>query len=360
MAAGLDVNVARGGGTAAMASRPALALARAARAEEVDRWLASLLGVEVDVALVAVGSHGRAELTPGGDLDLVLVHRGRPDIAALADRIWYPIWDSGLHLDHSVRTVKEARRVAKEDLKAALGLIDARHVAGDPDLTRELREIALADWRANAQRRLPELATMTRERWRTYGELAFLLEGDLKEARGGLRDVQAMRAVAAAWVAPGPTQPVLDAHRFLLDVRHALHDTTGRAGDRLVLQEQAAVAKAVGLLDAHVLLRSTAEAARTITYAADYLWRRVDRHWAKRGRSERRPLADGVVEQDDEVMLARDAEVKKDPVLPLRAAAPPRRRGCRWPSQPSSGWPPNRRRCRCPGRPRLETHWSAC
>ena len=87
------------------------------------------------VALVAVGSLGRRELPPHGDLDLVLVHDGRPDVAALADELWYPVWDTGLRLDHSVRTVDEAVAVASEDLKAALGLLDARHVAGDAELT---------------------------------------------------------------------------------------------------------------------------------------------------------------------------------------------------------------------------------
>ncbi|MDN3356616.1 [protein-PII] uridylyltransferase [Actinomadura sp. DC4] len=302
-------------------ARTRLRTAREERADDLDRRLARLLGAEPDVALLAVGSHGRRELTPGGDLDLVLVHRARPDVAALADRVWYPIWDSGLRLDHSVRTPEEGRAVAREDLKAALGLISARHVAGDPDLTRELREAVLADWRADSRRRLPELREMTRRRWADDGELAFLLEPDLKDARGGLRDVHAIQAVAAAWVAPAATDRVKEAYGLLLDVRHALHETTGRAADRLVLQEQEAVAEALGLLDAEVLLRSVVEAARTITFAADHLWRTVDRFCSPPGRPVRRPLADGVVEHDSEVVLALGANAAKDPSLVLRAAA---------------------------------------
>lgn len=296
-------------------------MARARRAAELDRELAALLGAEAGVALVAVGSHGRAELTPGGDLDLILLHRGRPDIVALADRVWYPIWDSGTRLDHSVRTLEEGRAVAREDLKAALGLIYARHVAGEPELTGRLRERVLADWRQGARRRLPELRELTRERWATHGELAFLLEPDLKAARGGLRDVHAMHAVAAAWVSPGPPDRVRAAYELLLDVRHALHATTGRAADRLMLQDQDAVAAALGLLDADALLRETAEAARTVTYAADRLWRDVARFVSPRGRAVRRPLADGVVEHDGEAVLALDADVRGDPTLVLRAAA---------------------------------------
>lgn len=297
--------------------------ARAARADELDRWLAGLLGAEPGMALIAVGSHARRELTPGGDLDLVLLHTGRPDVAAVADRLWYPVWDSGLRLDHSVRTVTEARKVARQDMKAALGLLSARRIAGDHLLVDELRAAVLTDWRADARKRLAELAAMTRDRWAAHGELAFLLEGDLKEAHGGMRDVHVMSAVAASWVAPAPSPRVRAAYDFLLDVRHVLHETTKRSADRLFLQEQDAVAQSLGLLDANVLLRLVAESARTITYAADHLWRQVDRFCAKpagRVRVERSPLADGVVEHDGEAVLARDADLT-DPALVLRYAA---------------------------------------
>jgi len=302
-------------------ARAAFAAARAARAGELDRWLTELLGAEPDVALIAVGSHGRRELTPGGDLDLVLVHCGRADIGEVADRVWYPVWDSGTRLDHSVRTVQEARSVAQTDLKAMLGLLSARRVAGDPALVDELRAAVLADWRTEAGHRLADLAELTRARWDRQGELAFLLEPDLKDARGGLRDVHVMQAVAASWVASAPDEQVRDAYELLLDARHALHVTIGRAADRLLLQEQDAVARKLGLLDADVLLRTVAEAARKITFAADQLWRQVDRFYAPRQRAERRPLADGVVEQDGEVVLAREADGARDPTLVLRAAA---------------------------------------
>ncbi|TDD73416.1 [protein-PII] uridylyltransferase, partial [Actinomadura darangshiensis] len=259
-------------------ARAALAAARAARTATLDHWLGSLLASAPEgVALAAVGSHARRELTPGGDLDLVLLHRGLAGVAAIADRVWYPVWDSGLRLDHSVRTVGQARTVARGDMKAALGLLSARRIAGDHTLVDELRAGVLADWRSDAPVRLAELSAMCRERWDAQGELAFLQEPDLKEARGGLRDVHVMHAVAASWVASAPDARVRSAHDLLLDIRHALHEVTGRSSDRLVLQEKQAVAQTLGLLDADVLQRSIAEAARTITYAASHLWRRVDR-----------------------------------------------------------------------------------
>src|SRR6201992_21117 len=175
---------------------------RARRTTETDRWLAGLLGAEPGVALVAVGGYGRRELLPGSDLDVLLLHAGRDGIAGIADRIWYPVWDSGARLDHAVRTVPPARRAGRPHIKVALGLLNSRHVAGDPSLTMQLREGALEDWRAAARTRLAELRELHNERTRLFGELAFLLEPDLKEARGGLRDAHAIQAIGAARVAP--------------------------------------------------------------------------------------------------------------------------------------------------------------
>jgi [protein-PII] uridylyltransferase len=289
------------------------------------------------VALVAVGGYGRRELLPGSDLDVLLLHSGRPGIAALADRVWYPIWDSGTRLDHAVRRPAEAREVARQDVRVALGLLHARHVAGDPGLTSDLRTGVLADWRSGARTRLAELQVLHEERAARSGELAFLLEPDLKEARGGLRDAESIYAVAAAWVAPGPGPRARAAQEAILDARHALHEVTGRASDRLVLQEQDEVARVLGLADADALLCHLAGAGRTIAYSLDQSLRQAQRSRGTGGRGvggagrqrggrarsgpQRRPLADGLVEQDREVVLARSAEPTADPVLVLRAAA---------------------------------------
>ncbi|WP_406399336.1 [protein-PII] uridylyltransferase [Streptomyces sp. NBC_00879] len=318
---------------------------RAALATLTDEWLSALFTTackEAKVrgaALVAVGGYGRGELSPRSDLDLLLLHDGSAEagaLAALADRIWYPVWDLGLALDHSVRTPAEARKTAGEDLKVQLGLLDARPVAGDLGLVAGLRTAVLADWRNQAPKRLPQLDELCRERAERQGELQFLLEPDLKEARGGLRDATALRAVAASWLADAPREGLAEARRTLLDARDALHLTTGRATDRLALQEQDQVAAELGLLDADALLRQVYEAARTVSYATDVTWREVNRVLRSRavrprlramlggGRGqqpERTPLAEGVVEQDGEVVLARTAKPERDPVLPLRAAA---------------------------------------
>ncbi|WP_103534991.1 [protein-PII] uridylyltransferase [Streptomyces sp. SM11] len=321
---------------------------RAALARLTDDWLTGLFTAAATragvrgAALVAVGGYGRGELSPRSDLDLLLLHDGSAAaaaLAALADAVWYPVWDLGLALDHSVRTPGEARKTAGEDLKVQLGLLDARPVAGDLGLVASLRTAILADWRNQAPKHLPALHELCQERAERMGELQFLLEPDLKEARGGLRDATALRAVAASWVADAPREGLAEARGVLLDARDALHLTTGRATDRLALQEQDQVAQALGLLDADALLRKVYEAARTVSYATDVTWREVNRvlrarsvrprlramlsggRASARSAPERTPLADGVVDADGEVVLARAARPERDPVLTLRAAA---------------------------------------
>src|SRR5215207_11747021 len=321
-------------------------LTRAERMQAVDSWLGGLLADAISgtpppkprrggppprtgtdgIALVAVGSLGRRELPPHGDLDLVLVHDDRPEIAAVADALWYPVWDAGLRLDHSVRSIAEAVSVASTDVKAGLGLLDARLVAGDADLAARLRTATLASWRQAASKLLPQLRDLRRERARQLGELAFLLEPDLKEAYGGLREGQVLRAVAAAQLGDEPGGELEDAYAFLLDVRDELRRRTGRPSDVLVRQEQRPVAVALGLTDEDALLREVSLAGRRLAFVVDETWRRVEASLVRRPRGRyrrvrREPLAEGVVRQGDEVVLAQGARPAADPGLLLRAAA---------------------------------------
>lgn len=310
---------------------------RAALVADAGAWLQALLGEPgPGVALVAVGALGRRELVPGSDLDLLLLHDPRrTDAAKIAAGLWYAIWDAGVALDHSVRTPQQVRDIAGADLKAALGLLDLRHVGGDPLLAAAVREDVYAAWRSGARRRLPEVVAAARERAARAGELAFLLEPDLKEARGGLRDALVPRQVAAAQVGDPPGESLGAASALLLDVRGALHSRAVAAGrrpsDRLFLQEQDAVALDLRRDDveptADALMAAVAGAARTISWALDATVRRVDA-WATptrrtgllRREARRRPLVDGLVAQGGEVVLARDADPAHDPALVLRAA----------------------------------------
>ncbi|MET8152400.1 [protein-PII] uridylyltransferase [Actinoplanes sp. NPDC049668] len=357
------------------------AAARAERATALDAWLATMFpGHLPGVSLIAVGGLGRRDCAPHSDLDLVLLHNGTAGIDRIASALWYPIWDARLGLDHSVRTLPEALSVAHDDVKVALGLLDARHVAGDAALSAELIAAASDQWRRTAVRLLPQLKELTAARWATHGELAFLLEGDLKEAAGGLRDLTILRGIGRAGVADTMRPAVRAANLRLLDTRDALHLAVGRRVDRLVAQERAAVAELLDVDDGDALLRRVSGDARTIAHALDDAWRAADRlrSGRRRGtpaRPSRRPVARDVVEQDGELVLARTAiGPVPDPTLSLRVAAaaatvrlPIARATCEWlaafcPPLPMP-WPPAARAALVSllgSGPGLLPTWEAC
>ncbi|WP_435771178.1 [protein-PII] uridylyltransferase [Nocardioides sp. SYSU DS0651] len=306
---------------------------RAARTEQADARCARAYddvgGPDAGVALVAVGGYGRGDLAPCSDLDLVLVGDESVEPALFADlgsRIWYPLWDSGVKLDHSVRTLPEMLAAADADVRVASGLLDVRHVAGDPGLTLRLRTTVLAEWRRKARERLPELRELVRSRHRAVGELAHLSVPDLKEAEGGLRDATILKSLTATWLVDVPAADLARCRTQLLDVRDVLHATTGRATDRVGPEHWAAIAAALDLPDEHRAQRHVRELGRRLTHLSRLAWRRTDDALrrtpaAKPRRPELEPLAPGVALAHGEVVLDRGARPSEDPVLLLRAAA---------------------------------------
>ncbi|MFP5255537.1 MAG: [protein-PII] uridylyltransferase [Acidimicrobiia bacterium] len=297
----------------------------------VDAWMAGLFDEAAGtshaagVALVAVGGYGRAELSLGSDIDVLLLHDGRRDIGALADRIWYPVWDEGVKLGHAVRTPKEALALAADDLDTATSLLQVRHLAGELALTEDLGAQALQQWQKRAKRWLGELASRVEARHAKAGEVAFLLEPDLKEGRGGLRDVHALGWAEAArsllW--EGDDSALRSAYDVLLSTRVELHRRTGRASDVLLLEEQDAVAEAMGMESADALMHEVASAARTIAWRSDDAWRRIEASlagpfgfWGRRDKA----LGPGIALRDGEVHLTVEADPTTDPGLLLRAA----------------------------------------
>ncbi|MBC8093529.1 MAG: [protein-PII] uridylyltransferase, partial [Pseudonocardia sp.] len=181
-----------------------------------DFWLstrAASIGLTDRVALVAVGALGRRELAPWSDLDLVLLHDGRKDVERLADGLWYPLWDAGIGLDHSVRTPGQAVQVAATDLRAAFGLLEMRHIAGDAALSDSVHAAVRQAWRAGIRSRFDELADAAQERWRKVGDVAHRIEPDLKNGHGGLRDIQLVDALAAAQLIDRPAVHRILRHR---------------------------------------------------------------------------------------------------------------------------------------------------
>ncbi|NMH98875.1 [protein-PII] uridylyltransferase [Pseudonocardia acidicola] len=309
---------------------------RVALADLHDFWLSSraaAIGLTDRAALIAVGALGRRELAPYSDLDLVLLHDGRKDIDRLAEQIWYPLWDAGIGLDHSVRTPGQAVQVAATDLRAAFGLLEARHIAGDPALSDKVRHAVRQAWRAGIRSRFDEIADGAADRWAKIGDVAHRVEPDLKNGHGGLRDIQLIDALAAAQLVDRPAGDVLQARALLLDVRTELHRLAGRARDVLRAQDADEVASVLDIGDRFELARAVSGAARAVAFAVEVGLRSARAALPRRGLAAlrrapvRRPLDSGVVEHGGEVVLARDASAPRDPALVLRVAATAARTG---------------------------------
>ncbi len=317
-------------------------------AAEADAWLSQLADkaakdAQRHLALLAVGGYGRQSLCPYSDLDVVLVHTGHRDIKAIADGIWYPVWDEGVQLDHSVRRPQEVLAAAAEDVRVALGLLDPRMVWGEPRVADPLLEKAKAAWRDKlGTKYLPLLEDQMGARRAAAGDVAFLLEPDLKESHGGLRDVSVLRAIAA-YAPELPDYADLgsldEATRVLTDIRVELHRMAGREHDKLLLQDQDQVAAALDFPDADDLMAAVSTAGRQIAWVCDDVWRRR-RLWdptpaPKRRLLNRRSVSDGLPPGDiplsdlgpdltdvgGELALTPEAPVSSDTSLPLRLAA---------------------------------------
>lgn len=294
---------------------------------EIDAWLQSVVagvGEVQGVALAAVGGYGRGDLSLGSDLDLLLIHNDSGHVAEVAERIWYPIWDTGMKLGHAVRTIDEAIDLATDDLDTATSLLDIRFIGGDERLVNDLAKRSRVLWHEQADKMLQLIAENTKERYAREGEVAFLLEPDLKLSRGGLRDVHALH-----WIDLADDDLVLDSehaglagpHDTLLSARVELHRLTGRHSNQLLLQDQDDVAAALGYGDADDLMAEVASAARTVAWITDAVLHRMhQRANRRRWRSKVRDFGHGIQIIDETLHLLDDAPVSTDPVLPLRVA----------------------------------------
>ncbi|HEY9265248.1 MAG TPA: [protein-PII] uridylyltransferase [Mycobacterium sp.] len=306
-----------------------------------DFWLttkATEIGVTSTsgFAIVATGGLGRGEILPFSDLDLMLLHDNMPDdvVGEVAELLWYPLWDANIRLDHSVRTVPQALKVGGEDISAGLAMLEARHIAGDADLSSLLIGGARSQWRTGIASRFDELVEHTKARWQRSGEIAHRAEPDLKCGRGGLRDVQLLNALAIAQLADvypsrslaSPIETLGEAHLALLNVRTELHRVAGRGRELLLAQHADEIGALLRIGDRFDLARMLSDAARTVSYYVDAGIRTAANSLPRRGlaalrRPVRRPIDEGVIEFNGEVILARDARPERDPGLILRVAA---------------------------------------
>ena len=223
-------------------------------------------------ALIAIGGYGRAELNPHSDIDIMFLHesdmvvagKARPALGALVDGLLYTLWDLGIKVGHSVRSIEDCVRVANNDMQSKTSLIEARCIAGDRALFERLSRTVMAKCVMGfendyMQARLEDQAT----RRAKYGNSACMQEPNLKNGCGGLRDYQNLlwmsffkyrtRSLAELqeqeMISASERKQLDSAYGFLLRVRNGLHYLVNRPSDVLGRSLQPSVALDLGYHD---------------------------------------------------------------------------------------------------------------
>ncbi len=303
--------------------------------DQMDGWFDALArGLPPGWSIVATGGYANGLLCPGSDIDVVLIHpqrAGANEIRLIAEPLWYPMWNAGVKLSPAAHSVKSLLALASSDLVTATAILRLRHLAGSEAEVSEVGTIGLEQWRKKAPSWLTQLRDVTAERWSKTGDVASLLEPDLKDGHGGLRDYDSIRwalATDRSEISASLEAPIEDLAapaETLLATRCELHRVTGKSTNVLLLQDQDAVADAMGFADADVLMARVSEAARAIEWASERFWWRVERAARKsKGPATTRRVAavlqPGITVVDDEVEIDVDAAVV-DQSLVLRVAA---------------------------------------
>jgi len=218
------------------------------------------------IAVIAIGGYGRRELCPFSDIDLMILHhlKNKESVALLSENLFYPLWDLGLQVGHGTRTVKESLRMASSNFELQTAFLESRLVAGDAEILRELQEGLTKQLRSRGGKRfLQNILAENERRHKQYGQAAYLLEPDVKEGEGGLRDIHAMLwaskglfgsaslegLVQSGHLTDFDVETARQAQEFILQIRNHLHYATNRKTDRLFFEYQQEISRALGFKD---------------------------------------------------------------------------------------------------------------
>ncbi len=285
--------------------------------------LLSKVQVPSGCALAITGSLARGEMSLHSDIDVSLIipeEQGSDFDQGQLEQLWYPLWDGSFRVDHSVRTPSQCLALATEDPLVALSLLDVRTVAGDAAVVARTRESVLNRWRVDVARNLAAIVDVAISRWRRSGSVVAMTRPDIKNGRGGLRDIEMLRALSLGHVCDMPD--VEHQRALLLDVRTWLHEAARRRRDILDPEFAVDVAEHLGFVDRYELTAAVADAGRTIDDALNTaLGIARAAHSRNSPRSSlRTPLDVDVVDDRGVVTLARNPRLS-DPALVLRVAA---------------------------------------
>ncbi len=218
------------------------------------------------LTIIAVGGYGRAEMSPRSDLDIAFITGGKRSewCGKAVEAILYLLWDLGLKVGQSSRTVSETIEMAKADLTIRTALLEGRYVWGDKALYAEVSRRFWAEVAAGTARQfVTEKLEERNRRHRRMGDSRYVVEPNVKDGKGGLRDLQtlywigkfihrvrgAAELVDKGLFTPAEYRSFRKAESFLLAVRAHLHTITGRAEDRLTFDLQRQVASAMNFAD---------------------------------------------------------------------------------------------------------------
>lgn len=223
--------------------------------------------IKTPIALFALGGYGRAELNLYSDLDLLFLYEGKNSqpIEMISQKMLYPLWDAKLEVGYSTRTLSDCARVMKEDVRATSAMLDARFLAGDRELGERFQQFLEKQMSSKKafQYFIREKTTENEERLKRFGASVYMVEPNLKESEGGLRDWHTLRYftllalktedpyewVRRAFITNEELEMLNRAVDFLLLVREWLHRRVGKSQDKLFFEHQEAIAKALGYQD---------------------------------------------------------------------------------------------------------------
>lgn len=218
-------------------------------------------------AVVAVGGYGRGELNPFSDIDIMFLYKNdaREAVETVSMAVLYLLWDLKYNIGHSIRTVDDCVKVGSADFTVRTALLEARLITGSEPLYNEFQttfsnKVVGRDVKSYIEDRLANI----RDRYKQYGSSIYLVEPNVKEGKGGLRDIHSLKWVVIAkyriyslaefhkqgYVSKRGYNELVDAQDFLLKVRNELHFHAGKAADVLTVEEQLRMSKFSGYTDA--------------------------------------------------------------------------------------------------------------
>ncbi len=299
------------------------------------------------MALIALGGYGRKELFPYSDIDLLLLYdKAREEhLDKVAEAVFYPLWDAGLEVGHSVRTVKQCLEAAEEDYFFQVALLDGRLLAGSErlfeDLDLEFRQNYIEGSRPIF---LEGMLYHRNKRHANFGLHSYMLEPHIKESRGGLRDIQAMMWVTHVFFSLYELKGMefagllnrserLDFEKawdHLIKIRNRLHYQSGRKNDQLYFEHQEEMSRAMGYRDEDSLLavehfmRDVHDSMQTVAVITDLFFEHVEEivdRTTFRTDTRDEVLEKGVIARQGKVHLADSVVLEDKPYLLMRLFA---------------------------------------